>query len=593
MNVDMEKQALGGRVLALEGQVEELQGQLGAVEKRLDALADGQSIKTAKKTGDKLPNITSEEVLNWLDTSYLMPRVATTSFILVLAIALRTMTDGGTIDQQAGAFLGMIYAFALILFGWFSYSRQSIQAPVFTLWGTIVMCSVVVETHRVFEALPTEPAYFLLVVLGAATAIISRIYKVALPVFVGTLGMSIAGFAIDYPNPVFPYLVILLVTANLFTVYATRILRASWLRWGLLVLTIFMFQIWALKLTIYLGKVTPDELEFAITGFLPAIAVIGLLYLGIAFFGVTGKIQDRISRFDVVLPVINVFWIYLFCRYVLNHGLADEMAFGLVASVFAGGHLGLAWLVARRGDQASGSAAPFGLAGCILLALTLPMGIGNALISSTVLSAVAFGGARVAQQWKSGGIRYISYLMQIYAASALIFALKETEMSTPSIIGATASTLMAAIALWHYYWCCENRPLPEMKVFKSFDSNDRSVIVVLFAALLSGFFTLRVGIYQGLAMVGFRSPDAFSSGQSVLIICASALLMYLSVKKMNREFRTIGILLMLVGACKVFLIDIMSIKGLPLMISLFTFGTVAIFNQVMNRSWGKKKKRED
>ena len=177
------------RVVELEGQVVSLQGQLAEVEKRLDTIAKGKPVKSAKAAGDKLPNITSEEVLSWLDTSYLMPRVATTSFILVLAIALRTMTDGGTIDQQAGAFLGMIYAFALILFGWFSYSRQSIQAPVFTLWGTIVMCSVVVETHRVFEALPTEPAYFVLVVLGAATAIISRIYKVALPVFVGTLGI--------------------------------------------------------------------------------------------------------------------------------------------------------------------------------------------------------------------------------------------------------------------------------------------------------------------------------------------------------------------------------------------------------------------
>ena len=52
---------------------------------------------------------------------------------------------------------------------------------------------------------------------------------------------------------------------------------------------------------------------------------------------------------------------------------------------------------------------------------------------------VGFVGARLAQQWDSGGVRYISYLMQIYAAGALIFALKATEMSRPSIIGATAS----------------------------------------------------------------------------------------------------------------------------------------------------------
>lgn len=579
-----------GRVKALEKEVSHLGQRLSELESRLEQLVDKDVKKeTRRSEGKILSKITSDEVLSWLDTSYLMSRVATTSFILVLAIALRTMTDNGTINQQAGAGLGMIYGFALIAFGWFSYSRKSVQAPVFTLWGTIVMCSVVVETHRVFEALPTEPAYFILVLLGAATLLLSRIFKVALPVFAGTLGMSFAGFAIDYPNPVFPYLTVLIVTANLFAAYATRLLRASWLRWLMLVLTIFMFQIWALKLTIYLSKIAPENLEFAIKGFLPAIAIIGLMYLGISFLGIIGKIQERVSKFDIVLPVISVLWIFAFSRYVLNHGLADMSLFGLFASVAAGIHLGVAWFLGSREGEAADGAAPFGLAGCLLLALTLPMGIGNALVSSTILAGVAFGGVWLAHRWKSGGVRYVSYLMQIYAAGALIAALEATEMSKPSIIGATASALMAAIAIWHYYWCRENPPLPEMKPFQTFDKKDRGASVVLMAALLSGFFTLRVGIFQGLAMLGFRSPAAFSSGQSVLIILSSALLMYLSVKKMNRELRTIGILLLLAGACKVFLSDIMSIKGIPLMISLFTFGLAAVFNQVMNRQWSKKK----
>ena len=128
-------------------------------------------------------------MLDWLDTSFLMPRVATTSFILVLAIALRTLTDSGTIDQQLGAALGMIYGFVLLVIGWAGYGRNSIHAPVFTLWGTIVMCAVVVETYRVFNILPTELAYMSFVLLGVATTAISRQHQVALPIFAGTLGM--------------------------------------------------------------------------------------------------------------------------------------------------------------------------------------------------------------------------------------------------------------------------------------------------------------------------------------------------------------------------------------------------------------------
>jgi hypothetical protein len=582
------------RIVELEEQVGALQGKLSAVEGRLGNLP-GKGQASHERPGGKessfLARISSDEVLSWLDTSAIMPRVATTSFILVLAIALRTLTDNGTVDQQIGAALGMLYGFILLVVGWSGYGRKSIQAPVFTLWGTFVLCSVVVETYRVFNVLPTELAYISLVLLGAATAAISRQYQVVLPVFAGTLGMSFGGFAIDYPSPVFPYLIVLLIIANMLTVYASRLLRASWIRWLLLALTVFMFQIWALKLTLFLNRAEPGNIEFAISGFFPGIALIGLMYLGIAFFGVVGKIQARVSKFDISLPVVNVIWISILCRYVINNGLADPTVFGLTASVFAGGHLGLAWFLGKQDGPASAGAAPLGLAGCLLLALTLPMGIGNALISSTIMAAIAFGGALLAQQWKSGGVRYVSYFMQIYAAGTLIAALSAAEMGKPSIVGATASTMMAAIGLWHYYWCRENPPLPEMRVFKNFDKKDRGASFILIAALFSCFFTVRVGIFQGLALVGVRSSEAFSSGQSVVIIFSSALMMFLSGRKKNRELRTIGILLLLAGACKVFLLDIMSMKGLPLITALFSFGLAVVFMQLMNRQWNREKKK--
>ncbi|PLY02279.1 MAG: hypothetical protein C0623_03995 [Desulfuromonas sp.] len=584
---------LQNRIENLEGQVSDLQQRLNEVESRLDKAGVKKSAAKKGQLEDKIRSrITSDEVINWLDTSFLMPRIATTSFILVLAIALRTLTDSGTIGHNIGSGLGIAYGFILLVIGWSGYGRNSIQAPVFTLWGTIVLTAIIVETHRVFNAIPAELAYMGFILLGLATAVISRQHRVALPILVGTLGMSIGGFAIDYPNPIFPYLVFLLIAANMLTVFATRLMRASWIRWLLLVLTIFMFQIWALKLTIYLGKTAPGDLEFAIRGFLPLIALIGLMYVGISFFGVLGKIQERISKFDVALPVINVIWIFLFSRYVLSHGLGDPTTFGLVASLIALGHLGLAWLIGRREEKVTGGATSFGLAGGTLLAFALPMGIGNTLVSSTILAVVAFGGAWLAQKWESGGIRYVSYLMQIYAAGALILALSKTEMSQPSLIGATASALMAAIAIWHYYWCRENPPTAGMETFKTFDKKDRGAAFVLVAALLSGFFTVRVGIYQGLAMLGFRSSASFSSGQSVLIIGAAAIMMYLGVRLTNRELRTIGILLLLAGACKVFLSDVISLNGMPLMVSLFSFGLCAIFIQFMNHRWSKKKKEQ-
>ena len=105
------------RVAELEGQVESLQGQLSVVEKRLGKLAKDKGIKEKKSASEELPRLSSDEVLNWLDTSYLMPRVATTSFIVAVALALRTASDSSIIDLQLGSFIGMLYALGLIAYG--------------------------------------------------------------------------------------------------------------------------------------------------------------------------------------------------------------------------------------------------------------------------------------------------------------------------------------------------------------------------------------------------------------------------------------------------------------------------------------------
>jgi hypothetical protein len=292
--------------IELEKSVADLEAQVASLTEAVNELQrdQGQVIDksvTKKKAPRKISaqGGTSEEILSWVDKSYILSRVATTSFIVAIALALRTASDSGTIDLQLGSFVGMLYALGLIVYGWFAYKEKSIQAPVFILWGTIVMCSVVVETHRVFATVPTEMAYVVMAITGLVTTIISRVHHVALPVFVGTLGMSFGSFALDYPSPVFPYLVIIMGLANIFTTYATRLLRASWLRWLLLVMTLFMIQIWGLKLAIYLGKLSPENLEFSVKGFLPATAFLGLVFAGIALLGVLGKVQEKISKFDV------------------------------------------------------------------------------------------------------------------------------------------------------------------------------------------------------------------------------------------------------------------------------------------------------
>jgi hypothetical protein len=475
----------------------------------------------------------------------------------------------------------------LIIYGWFAYKEKSIQAPVFILWGTIVMCGVVVEAHRVFDTVPTELAYVAMVVTGLVATIISRLHHVALPVFVGTIGMSFGSFALDYPNPVFPYLAIILGLANIFATYATRLLRASWLRWLLLVLSLFMILLWNQKLAVYLSKLRLENLDFSVQGMLPSIGFLGLVFAGIALLGVLGKVQEKISRFDVVLPVLNVFWIYLAAKGAIGLGLTTPATFGSVAIIVAIAHLMVAWWLAHRTEGGALGTTSFAMAGGFLMAFAAPMAIGHAVIAGTLVALLAVCMAWVSMRRGNLGLRLGSYLLQFYACSVLVSLLWTTDGTKPSLVGALSSGLLAIIAFCHYFWARRHPPVPGTTLLDKLNKNDRGASILLVAALVSGFFTLRVGLYQTLDFLHSATHSAFGGAQSVLINVIAAALLLLSLVRRNEELRNVAVVVTVIGAGKVFLMDTMQLKGMPLMFSVFTFGMVAALASFVLGRWKK------
>lgn len=580
---DLEKRVsdLEAQVVALTEIVHEFQSGRGIAPVTEAAAKKKTSLKVSTEGG------ASEEILSWVDKSYILSRVATTSFIVAVALALRTAADSGTIDLQVGSFVGMLYAMGLICYGWFAYKEKSIQSPVYILWGVIIMCSVVVEAHRVFDTVPTEMAYIAMAVTGLVATIISRVHHVALPVFVGTLGMSFGSFALDYPSPVFPYLVIIMGLANVFATYATRLLRASWLRWLLLILTLFMIQIWDLKLAIYLSRLSPENLEFSVQGLLPSIGFLGLVFAGIGLLGVLGKVQEKISKFDVVLPVLNVCWIYLAARYAIGQGLTTPTTFGWMAMVAAFAHLAIAWWLAHRAEGGALGTTSFAMAGGLLVAFSAPMAIGHAVFSSALVALLAVGMASLSVRRGNLCLRLASYLLQFYACSSLVFLLWGTDGTKPSVLGASSSGLLAIIAFYHYFWARRHPPASGAAAIDKLNKNDRGAGVLLIAALFSSFFTLRVGLYQTLDFLHTATHSAFGGAQSVLINVTAAILLWLSLMRRNKELRNVAVVVTVIGAGKVFLMDMVQLKGMPLMISVFTFGLVAALASFVLGRWNK------
>ncbi len=267
----------------------------------------------------------------------------------------------------------MSYAAALMVMGWFRYGRANPLAPVFTVCGTVLMFTIIGETHARFGALPSVPAYILLMLTGLGTAVISYVHRAPAPVAVGNLGMCIAGAAIDYPTPFFPYLGIVLLTANLLGYFTARAHRYSWLRWILLLVTLFMIHLWGFKLgmTLLGGEKPPRALAPA--WFLPLLTLFTATYMITAFLGIVRSLPGKISRFELALPTINVAWAFLLAQYVVSAMGGSNMLLGAVGVIAGVGHLAAAYWLAGRDPKGARGTNAFLFAGAVLLALTLPV----------------------------------------------------------------------------------------------------------------------------------------------------------------------------------------------------------------------------
>lgn len=593
---------------SLEGRVEELSARLLALELKLEqvtaridgavtfATAQGPVVHVPPAKEIKYEEATdvSEEVLTWVGRTSFLPRLAAVCFLMVIALILRTVTDSDLVNKLVGSGLGMGYATVLMVVGWYMYGKESPLAPVFTACGALLMSSIVVETHTHFQSLPIVPAYLTLIATGVGTAYISRKYNAFTPISVGILGMCFAGAAMDYPHPYFPYLSLVLFTANVLGYFAARMKQCSWLRWTVLVVSMVMLQFWGFRLGVTLrrGETMPPEL--APDFFLPVLAVFLVTYFVLALLGVIRANNDKISRFDSMLPTINLLWAFSAALNVVNASGGNVTVLGVVGVLVAIGHIVVSFWLARRGGVGAPGASSFLFASGALLALILPAATGKFVPTLPVISLVAISMAVMSRVWKSGTVRFTTYIFHVYCCAALAFCLYGDGPKSMDAVNILPAGLLALIILYQYNWCRRWPPPVESSFFNSYDSNDRSAVLLLVAGLISGFYMVRLGIFQTLHMIpGDMQRDIFRSSQSVLINGSAIAMILFAYMRKDKEIRNVAILVTLVGAVKVFLFDLLGIHGLPLVMSVFSFGAAAAIESVALGRWPKKIDHEE
>jgi hypothetical protein len=590
------------KVDRLYGHVESLSRRVAELEGRRAASAPGRSADaSAARPGTILPpsrpshggkpdppaagepDSLSDEAIRWASRASLFPRLAALCFLMVFALTLRTITDNGIVNPLVGMGLGMGYAAALMVAGWYQYRRGSSLAPVFVACGAILMSSIVVETHARFQSLPLVPAYWTLMATGAGMAFVSRRFTAFLPVSVGTLGMCLAGAAIDYPDPFFPYLFMILLTANLLGYYAGTLKRCGWLRWTVLLVTLAMFILWGMRLAAVAARRITAAPTLAPGWYLPVLATVSVAFLAIALMGIVRSRNVKVSAFDFCLPTINAVGSYLAAGVVVSAADGSALALSLVAILYALLHFGAAfWLAMRKIEGVPGTNS-FVVAGSALLGLALPAALGT-VPAAPVLGVAALGLAFLSGRWGSGAIRVTSYLLQAYAAVSLAIDFMTNGLPASPLAGTVPSAALAVVALVHYRWCRRHVAPARSPLFETYDTEDLGGAVTLLAALAGSFFLLRAIAWWTILPSGPGGPGTFQCTQSIIINLAALGLGLYAFRTRNREIRNVAILVIAVGAVES-ASDLLGTKGVPLVLSVFSFGLAAAIQSITLSRW--------
>jgi hypothetical protein len=193
--------------------------------------------------------------------------------------------------------------------------------------------------------------------------------------------------------------------------------------------------------------------------------------------------------------------------------------------------------------------------------------------------------------WRSGGVRLTSYLLQFYAGLFAVVSGLYAAADTSALAHGAAAGVLACVAFLHYRWCRSHRPPEPSAFFSRFDKTDDAAIGLLLVSLVGAFLVLRVAVH-GL-LEGFPGQsNAFQCAQTVIVNLGALALVLVAFATRNREVRGVAILVIVLGALKVFLYDLWGTHGVPLVLSVFSFGLAAALGAVVLGRWHRLEKAE-
>ncbi len=576
----------------LKSRLDKLDERFDALEARFPSTAVNQVVAPypVEETYTPLAELDSDTVFSWMGSSSLLPRITAICFILVFALVLRTLTDNEIIGRQLGSFIGMGYAAVLIGWGTRLLARENRLAIVFFVSGILLMYSIAWETHVRFESVSSLSVFAILTALLTLASAISVRFNHTGINGLAILGTSFLALIIDLPNPAFVPLTIFFLVANAMAYRAAKRLgRGEGIRFVVFLLTACVWLIWVFKLrsafTISNVALTP---RLAVDWYLPALLIFILLYMAMPIHWFLR--EEKSSFLDFLLPCISAFWSYSMA-YLFIEGIYGSLDFlgycGILLGMIS---FGIALYLYRKEIAGGAGICSFTTSGSFFLLLAFPAAVGDLLLTIPVWALLALGLARVSVACEIGGIRLTSYFIPVLAC-VLGIAFGRFAVDNPSPVVAISSTgILAVLSGAQYYWCRKNPISCHAGFFAVMDKADRSRIVLLAVSLVSGFCMLQIASFEILALYEGDSTNVLRGVQSILINLGAALLLLMASSGRSREILNVAVLVIVIGAFKVFGYDLFRAHGVPLVLSVLSFGVAAaVCSTVMSRwTWGRE-----
>ncbi|OGR07665.1 MAG: hypothetical protein A2511_16960 [Deltaproteobacteria bacterium RIFOXYD12_FULL_50_9] len=575
-------------------QIDLLSGRIAALADRVSSLEQRRSQVReeagAAKNLSVYADLPADNIWSSMDKSSMLARVATICFILVVALFLRTLTDHELIGRQTGSYLGIGYAALLIAAGWWTQTRQNKLAPVFPICGALLMYSVVLETHARFATFTSGAAFFTLFATMLAMVLLNRKFGSAAFHLTGLIGAAIVAIAMGFPNPYFwrtAIFLILLVSISLIFNSQSGGRRAQA---TIFLLTLLFWVYWTISLYFPLIKHLDLPQNAGITWFFPA----SLLLFVINFAFMAHKAFFKPQKYgiiDILTPTGNV---------LLTYGLSWAVAvsldsptrwLGIVGVTMAIIHFGLVAVIVKFSREGGPGICSFTFAGATLLVLSSPVAAGNILVALPFWSAIALGAALASNACEIGGIRLTSYLLQIVACLIAITSGAFSVISPSPWAGIAVAASLSLFSAFQYWWSRRHPLSCSTGFFHLVDPSDISALSLLFVALINGYCLLHLIAYQILLGSVGGDVNALLGVQSILINFGAIALMTVGMSGRHKELLFTALAVAVIGAFKVFAYDLFKATGLPLVMSVLSFGAVAAVGSMVTTRWSQMQQR--